>query len=100
MSLRVEQIGLGDQRAWARALEGLPHGVAHTHAYNAALNQPIRLLSFDLGGGRAVCPIQLRSYEGHTDIFSPYGSGGFVGQGELDGLHAALEHLARDEGWV
>lgn len=49
---------------------------------------------------RVVCPFSERSFEGHLDIYSPYGFGGFTGGGPWEELLAGWTAFSRDRGYV
>jgi len=50
--------------------------------------------------GRILCALGERSYQGHPDLFTPYGFGGFVGDGDWEALRDEWPAFARDRGYV
>jgi hypothetical protein len=75
-------ISLDHPSEWRESLNGIEHGFAHTwgncHALYLTTGLPTYLYSIDIGGSQVVCPISERTFEGYTDIFTPYGFSGFI----------------------
>ncbi len=98
-------IPLTDHKAWNDALTGLEFGPAHMHWYNEALSrdQPddffLYLYRNELGGNVAL-PFRRRYYDDSADIFSPYGNGGFIVSGNIDGFWDAHKLFMRQQGIV
>lgn len=88
-----------DRAGWTAALDRLPHAIAHTAAYNAALGDT-HLFVAEGPHGRAVCPLARRTRGDAIDVFTPYGFSGFVGEGDLEGLTEAWTTFGRSQGWV
>jgi len=82
--------------AWSAALEGIPHAIAHTHAYARAMQRSSGfetfLYCFDDGTTRIVTPLAERPFGELVDVVTPYGFSGFVGSGE----HARFPELWRE----
>ncbi|WP_156816826.1 hypothetical protein [Desulfovibrio oxyclinae] len=82
--MKHELIPLTDEERWCRALDGMATPLAHSHAYCKALSLSVEYELFlyrcDGDGGKAVCPLGVRrlSATAPPELFSPYGSGGFV----------------------
>src|SRR5262245_26152774 len=76
-------VSLDDASEWIAALNGFQHSIVHTAEYAHALWLSTRQATFlyvaERGTERIVCPLAERSYAGLTDVFSPYGVGGFAG---------------------
>eukprot|EP00439_Symbiodinium_sp_Y106_P088545 s1_g1081.t1 len=102
--MQTRLIGLDHPVAWGAALEGLPHAIAHTHAFVSCLGRTEKDRTFlfvaESPEGKALCPIAERSFQGSIDVYSPYGFGGFVGAGDINGLRDAWAQLAMDRGYV
>lgn len=97
-------IPLADRHSWETALAGVPHAYAHTwencHAMWLTTAAPTFLYSWRAAEGRAVCALSERSFQGHTDIYTPYGFGGFVGTGHWSGLRDDWRDFVTQAGYV
>ena len=97
-------IGLDDRQGWMAALDGMPHAFAHTwescHAMHLTIGQPVSLYVAEGSGSKVVCPIAVRRVAAHTDVFTPYGFGGFLAQGDDTDLTRPWRDFARQQGWV
>jgi hypothetical protein len=96
-------IALADASAWRDALAGLNAGPAHLHGYNDALargrRDEIILYSYrNERGGIVAAPIIRREFQGHADIYSPYGNGGFLSAGNTDGFWTSHRDFMRKQG--
>ncbi len=103
--MRTRTITLDDPELWAAELQDVPHSIAHDPAFRAALDRgrdDVTSLLFiaENDDGKALCPILERSVEGHLDIATPYGFGGFVGRGDLNGLDSAWREFSKHRGYV
>lgn len=100
---RTRAIPLSDRAGWAAALTGVPHAVAHTWGYNAALQHsvdaPIELFVAETADNRVVCPFTMRTAGPVRDLVTPYGFSGFVG-GEAAPLTAAWRRFVEERGYV
>lgn len=78
-------IPLSNRAAWEKALVGVPHAFAHTwgscHAMSLSTGDHTYLYIAEADNIRIVCPIAEREFNGYTDIYTPYGFSGFVGNG-------------------
>lgn len=104
-SFQTRSVSLSDPETWAAELRGLPHAVAHSHGFRSALDggrddAECLLFVAERDGAKAVCPILERPFDGRIDAATPYGFGGFVGQGDLTGLDQAWKAFARERGYV
>jgi hypothetical protein len=97
-------IPLGAHADWDAALRGVPHGIAHTREYCAAMavaaGRPIELIAIDAPGGRALCPVTERRFAGAPDAVTPYGMSGFATAGDVPDLAARWRAFAEARGWV
>jgi hypothetical protein len=97
-------ISAADANAWTSALNGVPYSIAHTHAYAECLagstGHDVQLFVAESAGGRAICPISERSYLDETDVYTPYGFGGFAGYGDFSKVREAWSDFARTRGYV
>ncbi|MFL5493746.1 MAG: hypothetical protein ACJ8DC_05095 [Gemmatimonadales bacterium] len=96
------RIGVESREAWTEALLGIPHAIAHTwgHCYAMHLSSglPTYLYQFESGGVRVACPLAERRFQGHTDVVTPYGFGGFAGTGDCPSFPAHwAEFVAKQE---
>ena len=97
-------VGLEQPVEWEASLAGLPHAFGHTWASCFAMSlttaAPTHLYVWETGRGRAVLPFVIRSFCGAQDILTPYGFGGFVGEGDCSGLAEDWRTYATDQGYV
>jgi Acetyltransferase (GNAT) domain len=103
--LHQHLIPLEEKETWNRILDGIPHGTAHTHAYNKAIAhthpEPIVLYhSWDDEGFETICPLKIRNFEGHLDVTTPYGLSGFSSIGDLPSFEMQWRQFCKIEGWV
>ncbi len=101
---RHRLIPLDAAQAWDRALEGIPHGFAHTRASCLAMMRtsglPTFLYEFAAEGVRIVCPLSERPINGRTDVVTPYGFSGFAGTADHPAFAEQWLTFARAQGWV
>jgi hypothetical protein len=101
---RHELIPLAQRERWAEALAQLPHGHAHTRGFCQAVQLtsrcPTHLYRYESGSARVVCPLAERDYEGHVDVVTPYGFGGFAMGGACRDFADDWAEFARSRGWV
>lgn len=102
--MRNELIPVEDRDRWNSALAGITHGFGHTwescHAFSLTNRLPTYLYVFKADGVRIVCPLMLRTYEGHPDVTTPFGFSGFAGTGTFSGFRGEWYAFARRMGWV
>ncbi|HEY7253395.1 MAG TPA: hypothetical protein VIG37_23055 [Methylomirabilota bacterium] len=94
-----------DARAdWQDALRGIPHAFGHTwescYAIHLTSRLPTYLYCFTKEDVRIVCPIAERTLGGHTDIVTPYGFSGFVGNRDCPDFPEHWSAFARRRGYV
>jgi len=98
------RIALEARSEWDSALEGIPHGFAHTwrhsHAIQLTTELPTYLYCWERGGARVVCPLAERRFRGQADIVTPYGFNGFAGTGDCPGFRDDWIEFAVSEGYV
>lgn len=104
-SFQTRTVSLSDPEAWAAELHGLPHAIAHSPGFRAALDggrgdADCLLFVAERAGAKAICPILERRFGEQTDVVTPYGFGGFVGHGDLSALDQAWKGFARERGYV
>jgi hypothetical protein len=97
-------IPLEDESAWSAALEGVPHAFAHRNdhcrAFAASSGLPTFLYAAEFAGQRIACPLSVRTFDGETDVVTPYGFAGFAASGPTPGFAAAWRSFASRQGWV
>jgi hypothetical protein len=75
-------ISLDHPAEWKDALKDIKHAFAHTwescYAMYLTTGLTTFLYSIEIGESQIVCPISERTFEGYTDIFTPYGFSGFI----------------------
>ena len=102
--MQVRLIEKEDEAEWNAVLSGLPHAIAHTHAFATCMARSagsnVFLFVAEHTHGRAACVMSERFFQGQPDIYTPYGFGGFVGIGDLSGLRDAWEEFATSRGYV
>lgn len=102
--MQVRLIGGECEVEWSAVLSGLPHAIAHTHAFATCMarsaDSDVFLFAAEHANGRAACVISERFFQEQPDVFTPYGFGGFVGTGDLSGLHDAWVRFAESRGYV
>lgn len=100
--MSVRTVARTDTAEWARVLRRVPHAVAHTNAYQAALDRDreVFLFVFESNTGIAAAPFAIRERAGARDLYTPYGFGGFVGVGDLSALPDAWLRFGRDSGFL
>lgn len=81
--MRERCIGLEERVDWEAAIADVPHAFAHTwqscRAAASGTGHWTYLYVVETETGRAACPISEREFEGHLDIYTPYGFSGFIG---------------------
>lgn len=102
--MRQRVLPIDKLQSWNEALSGIPHAFAHRADYCKAMvrdkNIPTFLFLYESDDGKAVCVYCEREKNGRKDIYTPYGWGGFVGKGSLEGLADAWHNFAAGEGYV
>jgi hypothetical protein len=97
-------IGLDSPREWANALEGMEHSFAHTwescYAMHLSTGFATYLYCFEAKNARIVCPIAERTFENHTDVVTPYGFSGFIGNGNRYDFSRYWSDFAKRNGYV
>ncbi len=97
-------IPLENQSEWKNALKGIRHAFAHTwencYAMYLTTGFPTYLYTFEADGVRIVCPISERTFDGYTDIVTPYGFSGFVGNKQFPEFPAYWDKFVKQKGYV
>jgi len=97
-------IPLESRVEWCAALEGIPHGFAHTwencDAMQRTTGLPTFLYCFERGNTRIACPIAERKLDDFVDIVTPYGYSGFVGTESTDEFPRLWSEFAKQRGYV
>jgi hypothetical protein len=97
-------IPLEAKAEWRSALEGIPHGFAHTWEFNYAMshtrNLSVSLYCYEAGNLRIVCPLVEREFKGYIDIVKPFGFNGFVGNGPCEEFPAEWRRFASERGYI
>ena len=75
-------ISLNSKKEWDEALKGINHSFAFTfencHAMSLTTGFNTFLYCYEKEDVKIVCPLSERSYNGYTDIVTPYGFSGFA----------------------
>ena len=99
------KISLADRSAWTGALARTRHAFAHTWDCCTAMQEttghPTYLYVDEAAAGTVVCPLSERSFEGHTDVYTPLGFSGLASDGAGSGHSLARwGEFARAQGYV
>jgi hypothetical protein len=101
---KIECIPLDNPLEWNKSLEGIKHSFAHTWEYNYAMHLttgfPTYLFKFEQSNIRIVCPIAERKFLSYTDIITPFGISGFVGNRPCEGFPSIWSQFAQDKGYI
>jgi hypothetical protein len=104
MRVQHQLIPLADRGSWEAALDTVRHSFFHTWAYNGAIaattRLPASLYVCEWAGGRVVCPLLERPFDGHTDVATPPGFPGPVATAPFPTFSRELKRFARTQGWV
>jgi hypothetical protein len=99
-----ELIPLDRGAEWEAALHDIPHAFGHTwgscRAMQLSTGMATYLYRFRGGDTTIVCPVAERVFLGQTDVVTPYGFSGFVGNGTHPGFPVLWKEFARQQGWV
>jgi hypothetical protein len=99
-----ELIPLDHAAEWKAALHDIPHAFGHTwescRAMQLSTGMDTYLYRFRGGSSTIVCPIAERVFLGQTDIVTPYGFSGFVGNGRHPEFPMLWKKFAACQGWV
>lgn len=97
-------IPLDDPAEWSESLKRVRHAFAHTweNCYAMYLTTGFKtyLYSFEAENLRVVCPLAERTFHGYTDIVTPYGFSGFVGDGDCPGFRRYFAGFVKEQGYV
>jgi hypothetical protein len=103
-SVHHELIPLDRVGEWEDALREIPHAFGHTwgscRAMQLSTGMDTYLYRFKGGDATIVCPIAERVFLGHTDIVTPFGFSGFVGNGTHSEFPTLWKEFAVRQGWV
>jgi len=99
-----ELISLSSPELWKSRLKELPHQFGHTwehcQAMHLSTGQPTYLYYFKVAGHTILCPISERTYQGHTDIVTPYGFNGFITNGDYQLFNIHWKKFMKSKGYV
>jgi hypothetical protein len=97
-------ISLENSSEWNKALKGIKHDFAHTWESCLAMyfttGFPTYLYSFEMENVRIVCPISERTFAGYTDIVTPYGFSGFVGNNSCPEFPSYWDNFVKARGYI
>lgn len=89
---------------WCNALQDIPHAFAHTwescRAMQLTTGLTTYLYCFERAGIRIVCPIAERVFDQSTDIVTPYGFSGFVGNGDCPDFPYYWKEFVAQKGYL
>ncbi|MCU1380092.1 MAG: hypothetical protein JWN29_3075 [Acidimicrobiales bacterium] len=99
-----ERVPLACRARWDELVAAVPHALFHTAGYVAAMQRSSSaetyLYAVRSGGRLAICPVAERRLADTTDAYTPYGFGGFVGDGPLDAARRHWRRFADRSGYV
>ena len=102
--MKQSLISLDDRTAWDSALGHVPHAFGHTwescYAMRLTSGLDTYLYHLEDDGVHIICPISEREYNGHIDIFTPYGFSGFISNAEYEPLTALWKKFVHDQQYV
>jgi hypothetical protein len=97
-------ISLDSPSEWREALEGIEHTFAHTwencYAMRLTTNLETYLYCFEADDIRIVSPISERLFQKHTDIVTPNGLPGFVGNDDYPDFPYHWNSFVKQRGYV
>ncbi|UOQ67737.1 hypothetical protein [Hymenobacter volaticus] len=97
-------IPLSDPIQWQAALQNVPHAFGHTwescYAMHLTTGYPTNLHVWQSSEAKVVFPLAERTYQGYTDVVTPYGFSGFVGTGTFVNFMLAWRRFAVQTGYV
>jgi hypothetical protein len=89
---------------WREALKGIEHAFAHTwescYAFYLTTGFKTYLYCFEAENVRIICPLSEREFDGYTDIVTPYGFSGFVGDGDFPEFPFYWKEFVEKKGYV
>ena len=89
---------------WKDALTGIKHAFAHTwgncHAMHLTTGYSTYLYTFEKDGVRIVCPIAERTFGEFSDIVTPYGFSGFVGNRPCPEFSNYWKGFVQEKGYI
>ncbi|MGY2132725.1 hypothetical protein ACW9KT_10880 [Hymenobacter sp. HD11105] len=99
-----ELIPLAEPARWQAALQDVPYSFGHTwencQAMQLTTGYPTFLYVWQNGKAKVICPLAERTYQGYTDVVTPYGFSGFVGTNPFLDCLADWHRLAVEAGYV
>ena len=99
-----ELIPLSEPARWQAALHDVPHAFGHTwencQAMHLTTGYPTFLYVWQSGEAKVICPLAERTYQGCTDVVTPYGFSGFVGTDPFLDCLADWHRFAVQAGYV
>lgn len=103
-TVRCTLLPTSEERAWRLALDGLAQAFNHSleanRAFEASTGLEVVLLVCEGATFRAACPLALRQYRGHRDVFTPPGFCGFASGGAMPDFAAVWSAAGQAFGWV
>jgi hypothetical protein len=97
-------ISLEQSSEWKSALKGIKHAFAHTwencYAMYLTTGFSTYLYTFEIENVQIVCPITERTFDGYTDILTPYGFSGFVGNGQFPEFRHYWKKFVKEKGYI
>jgi hypothetical protein len=99
-----KSISLDAPTEWTAALKSVRHAFAHTwencFAMHLTTGFNTYLYCFEAENFRVVCPLAERTFQGYTDIVTPYGFSGFVADGDCSGFRQYFAEFVKEQGYV
>lgn len=97
-------IPLASESEWKDALKDIRHSFYHTrescYAMHLTTGYSTYLYSFEHNGIRIVCPVSERDFDGYTDIVTPYGFSGFIGNEDYHEFQNYWEEFVTEKKYV
>jgi hypothetical protein len=102
--IKHDYIPLNSPAQWNAALDGIKHAFAHTweacYAIHLTTEWKTYLYCFEADEIRIVCPIVEREFRKYTDVVTPYGFSGFVGNKEYPQFSMHWNEFVRQRGYI
>jgi len=99
-----ELIPLSSREKWMTRLNEIPHHFSHTLEHCQAMylstGYPTYLYSFRHNNILVLCPICERSFDGYTDIVTPYGFNGFISNGDYPEFNSYWINFCKARAYV
>ena len=102
--IKQKCIPLHSPSEWRKSLKGIKHAFAHTwencYAMHLTTGFKSYLYCFEKDNLRIVCPIAERVFGEYTDIVTPYGFSGFVGNKDCSEFSQYWSSFVKERGYV